>query len=76
MHGRVCDWNTAAETMLGWSQHEARGRLVFDLITPERFRAQSHAALQRFRDTGKLDPGPAASSAPWCAATAAKSRSR
>jgi PAS domain S-box-containing protein len=55
MHGRVCDWNTAAETMLGWSQHEARGRLVFDLITPERFRAQSHAALQRFRDTGKLE---------------------
>lgn len=35
-HGRVLDWNPAAETLLGWSKEEAMGKTLADLIyTPE-----------------------------------------
>ncbi|WP_296950149.1 ATP-binding protein [uncultured Massilia sp.] len=55
LHGRICDWNSAAEAMLGWGRAEALGRLAADLIMPERFRARSRALLRRFRETGQLE---------------------
>jgi PAS domain S-box-containing protein len=55
MRGRICDWNSAAERMLGWSRGEALGRVVSDLVMPERFRARSRALLEGFRETGELE---------------------
>ncbi|SDE41685.1 PAS domain S-box-containing protein [Massilia sp. PDC64] len=55
MRGRICDWNSAAEKMLGWSRDEALGRVVSDLIMPERFRAHSRALMRHFLETGELD---------------------
>jgi PAS domain S-box-containing protein len=54
MEGRICDWNSAAETMLGWTRGEALGQPVAELVMPERFRAGSRAALRHFRETGEL----------------------
>jgi PAS domain S-box-containing protein len=53
--GRVTDWNSAAQAMLGWSRQEAVGRQMAELAIAERHRAASLQALQRFRDTGQLD---------------------
>jgi len=55
MDGAICDWNSAAEAMLGWRREQVLGRQAVDLIVPERFRAASHAALRVFRDSGRLD---------------------
>ncbi|WP_322399714.1 ATP-binding protein [Massilia luteola] len=54
MRGRICDWNSAAERMLGWSRDDALGRPVSDLVIPERFRARARALLADFRATGTL----------------------
>jgi PAS domain S-box-containing protein len=55
MRGRICDWNSAAERMLGWPRAEALGRIVTDLVVPERFRARSRDLLAHFRDTGEME---------------------
>jgi PAS domain S-box-containing protein len=55
MGGRIIDWNTAAEAMLGWRRGEALGRLVTDLVLPERQRAAARAQLDAFRQTGRFD---------------------
>jgi PAS domain S-box-containing protein len=55
MRGRVCDWNSAAEAMLGWTRAEALGRVAADLIMPERFHVSSRALLHRFHDSGALE---------------------
>ena len=55
MDGRICDWNPAAEAMFGWRRDEAMGLPAAELVLPERARADSLAALRRFRDTGRLD---------------------
>jgi PAS domain S-box-containing protein len=55
MRGRICDWNSAAERMLGWSRAEAVGRVMADLVMPERFRARSRELLATFRATGELE---------------------
>ena len=54
MRGRVCDWNTAAEAMLGWTRAEALGRPAAALVMPERLRGRARAALRSFHDTGRL----------------------
>jgi PAS domain S-box-containing protein len=53
--GRITDWNSAAQAMLGWSRQEAVGRQLVDLAIAERHRTAALQALQHFRDTGKLD---------------------
>ncbi len=53
--GCICDWNSAAETMLGWRRDEALGRPAAELVVPPRLRAHAQAALARFRETGTLD---------------------
>ena len=45
--GRVIAWNPAAETTFGYSQEQAYGRLVEDLIIPQRYRAAHRAGLAR-----------------------------
>ncbi len=37
-HGVILLWNDKAEEMFGWSQSEAIGRYVQDIIVPERYR--------------------------------------
>jgi PAS domain S-box-containing protein len=50
LEGRVCDWNSAAETTFGWRRDEAIGRNAWNLVLPERFRAETRAQLQRLRE--------------------------
>jgi len=50
--GRVSFWNPAAERVLGWSETEALGRELHELIAPERYRENYRKALPRFRNTG------------------------
>ena len=54
MEGRICDWNGAAEAMLGWRRDEVLGQSAAELVLPERFRAHALAALAHFRDSGQL----------------------
>ncbi len=53
--GRITDWNSAAQSMLGWSRQEAVGQLLVELAIAERHRPAARLALQHFRDTGELD---------------------
>ena len=55
LRGRICDWNSAAEQMLGWTRAEALGRVVSDLVMPERYRARSRDLLRHFAETGEMD---------------------
>jgi PAS domain S-box-containing protein len=55
LEGRITDWNSAAQTMLGWRRQEAVGRLLVDVVVAARHRNATLAALQNFRDTGELD---------------------
>ena len=55
LEGRITDWNSAAQAMLGWSRQDAMGRTLFDVIIAERHRGAAWTALRRFRDTGQLD---------------------
>ena len=50
--GTVTDWNRAAESLLGWSEHEAVGRRLSELIIPQRYRAAHELGLRRYLDTG------------------------
>ena len=49
--GHVSAWNSQAETTSGWSADEAIGRLLADLIVPERFVAQHTDGLSHFLAT-------------------------
>jgi PAS domain S-box-containing protein len=50
--GIVVDWNQQAQAMFGWPREEALGRLLADLIVPERYRARHHDGLARFLGSG------------------------
>lgn len=50
--GAVIGWNAAAERMFGWPKEEAIGRLLRDLVIPERYRAKHDAGLRHFLETG------------------------
>ena len=45
--GRVRGWNPAAEATFGYTQHQARGQPVEDLIIPPEWRAAHRAGVQR-----------------------------
>jgi len=55
LEGRITDWNSAAQAMLGWSRQDAVGRMLFDVIIAQRHRAIAWTALKSFRETGQLD---------------------
>ena len=44
----IIDWNATAERMFGWTRDEAVGRVLTDLIVPERHREHHHKGLARF----------------------------
>jgi PAS domain S-box-containing protein len=49
----IIEWNAMAERMFGWSQAQARGRLLTELIVPERDREAHHRGLARFLRSGE-----------------------
>jgi PAS domain S-box-containing protein len=51
--GHVAAWNEVAEQVFGWSAAEASGRIMADLIIPERFREAHAAGLARYLQTGE-----------------------
>jgi PAS domain S-box-containing protein len=48
----VMDWNRTAERMFGWTRQEAVGRVLTELIVPERHRGSHHGGLRRFLADG------------------------
>jgi len=50
--GRVVLWNPRAEAVFGWARVEAIGRMLGDLIVPERMRDRHREGLARFLRTG------------------------
>ena len=50
--GRVTYWNPSAERMFAIARDQALGRVVADLILPERFRAAHRAGIERFLRDG------------------------
>lgn len=52
---RVVDWNPSAERVFGYTREEAKGRLLVDLIVPERLRERHLSSLACGFTSG---PGP------------------
>jgi PAS domain S-box-containing protein len=50
--GMVIQWSTQAEELFGWTDAEAIGRRLSELIIPERNRASHEAGLRRFMQGG------------------------
>lgn len=48
-HGRVVEFNPAAERMFGWSRTEALGREIATLIVPPTMRARHERGMERMR---------------------------
>src|SRR5215475_9080080 len=53
--GIVADWNDRAMSLFGWSPDEAVGRIMADLIIPERYREAHRKGLRRYLESGKGD---------------------
>jgi PAS domain S-box-containing protein len=51
--GIIIDWNPQAQAVLGWSRDQAIGKVLGDLIVPQRHRARHHAGLGRFLRSGE-----------------------
>jgi PAS domain S-box-containing protein len=51
--GVVADWNDRAVGVFGWSRDEAVGRIMADLIIPERYRDAHRQGLRRYLESGK-----------------------
>src|SRR5215831_11141839 len=51
--GVVADWNDRAVGVFGWSRDEAVGRVMADLIIPERYREAHRKGLRRYLESGK-----------------------
>ncbi|MCX7141868.1 MAG: PAS domain S-box protein, partial [Proteobacteria bacterium] len=49
----VIVWNPAAQRIFGYSEHEARGRKLRDLIVPERYRADFEITFTDFGSDGR-----------------------
>lgn len=50
--GMVIQWSPQAEELFGWTDAEAIGRRLSELIIPERHRAAHEAGLRRFMQGG------------------------
>ena len=51
--GRVIEWNPAAETTFGYSQHEAMGQQVGELIVPESLRERHYQGTALYLASGQ-----------------------
>lgn len=54
--GRVAFWNQAGQRIFGYSEQEARGKKLQELIVPERYRIEFEKEIIDFRTTGQ-EPG-------------------
>jgi len=52
-NGTICDWNSQAEKIFGWSRSEALGRKIGELIVPEIHRVAHKTGLEHFLRTGE-----------------------
>ncbi len=55
LDGRVIDWNSQAEQLLGWRRDEALGKLLGELIFPQSYLPAHLETLRRYREAGELD---------------------
>jgi PAS domain S-box-containing protein len=53
--GSVADWSDHAVTVFGWSREEAVGRIMADLIIPERYREAHRKGLRRYLQSGQRE---------------------
>jgi len=51
--GRVTDWNPGATRLLGWSEPEAVGQRLSELIVPPEHRGAHEAGIRRYLNTGE-----------------------
>jgi PAS domain S-box-containing protein len=51
-HGTITSWNKQAEVVFGWSNREAIGHQMADMIIPEQDRMAHQRGLRHFRATG------------------------
>ncbi|MFZ5549738.1 MAG: diguanylate cyclase domain-containing protein [Pseudomonadota bacterium] len=51
--GRITDWNLEATRLFGWSEAEARGRPLGELIVPPTYRQAHESGFARFTQTGE-----------------------
>lgn len=51
--GRIIDWNPRAEAMFGWSADEVEGRLLDEVLVPERLRDEHRRGLARYLQCGE-----------------------
>ncbi|MCK9686165.1 diguanylate cyclase domain-containing protein [Scleromatobacter humisilvae] len=54
-HGRVSQWNRAAERLFGWSPIETIGQPVADLIVPPAMRAEIASVVTRYATSERLE---------------------
>jgi PAS domain S-box-containing protein len=52
-HGRIVEFNTAAEQIFGRARDAVRGQEIAETIIPERFREAHHRGLRRYLETGE-----------------------
>jgi len=52
-HGSIVEVNAAAERVLGYGRGELVGRLLADVMIPDRLRAQHAAGLKRYLESGE-----------------------
>lgn len=50
--GVVTGWNLGATHILGWTQQEAMGKRLSDLIIPHHYRDAHEAGMRRYVETG------------------------
>jgi two-component system sensor histidine kinase UhpB len=50
--GLIVGWNAIAEKVFGWSEREAIGRELSELIIPHRFREAHQRGVKRYVETG------------------------
>ncbi|GAB3466700.1 hypothetical protein GCM10027321_33130 [Massilia terrae] len=55
LRGNICDWNSRAGQMFGWSRDEAIGHPVAGLLVPPRFASSVDKAIDMFKLTGRSD---------------------
>ena len=54
-HGRVSQWNRAAERLFGWSPIETIGQLVTELIVPSAMRGEVASLVARYASAERLE---------------------
>ena len=54
-HGRVSQWNRAAERLFGWSPIETIGQAVADLIVPHSMRGEVASLVSRYATAERLE---------------------